>query len=70
MAVEVTQREGPLQVGGPRPLFKIHFPGSTTTYDVAPDGNKFVAITYPISHDGSQPVTLVVNWPALLEKHP
>ncbi len=70
MAVAATQREGSLQVGGPRPLFKVHFPGSTTTYDVAPDGNKFVAITYPISHDGSQPVTLVVNWPALLGKHP
>ena len=69
-AVAVRERQGLLQIGVPRPLFQANVPqGGTRDYDVAPDGNEFVMITYPTSH-GSQPVRLVVNWPTLLEKHP
>jgi hypothetical protein len=37
-------------------------------YDVTPDGQKFVVVTLALE-PGSQPLTLTLNWPALLKKH-
>jgi hypothetical protein len=36
-------------------------------YDVTSNGQKFVVVTLALDM-GSQPVTLVVNWPVLLKK--
>jgi hypothetical protein len=36
-------------------------------YDVSADGKKIVVVTLAVEQ-GSQPLTLVVNWPSLLKK--
>jgi Tol biopolymer transport system component len=66
MAVEVSSDRPELQVGTVRPLFdtrakfQLRYP-----YDVSPDGQRFL-INNMVGE--AAPVTLVVNWPALLKK--
>ena len=74
MAVEVSTN--PVFTKGPRKVL-FHAPiwgGGTTRqvfrYDVAPDGKRFLINTVPpdVATPGAQPITVVLNWPALLKR--
>ena len=49
----------------PRELFAVAAAGILAPYAVAPDGKRFLVLV-PVG--GSQPLEVVVNWPALLKK--
>ena len=68
MAVPVTVRAGSLEAGAPHPLFELRAnstPG--TQYDVTADGQRFI-VSVPVQAEGASPLTLVLNWPALLQR--
>jgi Tol biopolymer transport system component len=50
-----------------KPLFDFTKVGSRTTFDVSADGQRILALT-PRAPTTSDPVTLIVNWPALVKK--
>ena len=54
-----------LKVGSPRSLFD--FPGGLEGWDVTPDGQRFLA-NVPVLESNALPLSLVVNWTALLKK--
>jgi eukaryotic-like serine/threonine-protein kinase len=58
------------EVDSPRPLFQTMLDPTTfrQAYEVSADGNRFLMNT-PIE-TASQPLTVVLNWPALLKKAP
>jgi hypothetical protein len=66
MSAEVTTDRGRLEVGVVKPLFDLPKVGPRATYDVSSDGNRILAVTRK-GDPGSTPLTLVVNWPALLK---
>ena len=60
-----TARSSP---GKPQPLFELRAnttPG--TQYDVTADGQRFI-VSVPVQAEGASPLTLVQNWPALLQR--
>ncbi|MGH9865823.1 MAG: hypothetical protein ACRD4H_10460 [Candidatus Acidiferrales bacterium] len=63
MSAAVVEQGSTLAVGKVQPLFRPNI-GS---WDVTADGQKFVVVS-PVEQKGSQPLTLVTNWPALLKK--
>jgi len=65
MAVLVQALPNSLTVGEPKPLFKIS--GRAGTYDVAPDGQRILALP-PTGDNAASSMTVVVNWPTLLKK--
>jgi hypothetical protein len=65
MTVPVQAIPNSLIVGEPKPLFKIA--GRAGTYDVAPDGQRILALP-PAGDDAAPSMTVVVNWPTLLKK--
>ncbi len=69
MSVGVEERKGELVIGKTQALFPIDpAPGGLgSMYDVSADGKKFVVVSES-SQRLSQPLTVVVNWPALLKK--
>ena len=64
MAVEVTARNGSLDVGRVQKLFDGIVTSGGLSYDSA-DGQKFVVVD---GRSSSLPLTLVQNWPAALRK--
>jgi hypothetical protein len=68
MAAELTLAEGRVEASPPRELFALT-PAETiagySPYDTAPDGQGFLVRT-PV--DAARPLTVIVNWPALLKK--
>ncbi len=67
MAVEVRTKADSLELSPPAPLFEVaagNFSGRY--YDVAPDG-RFLANTSPQTAK-AQSFSLVVNWPAKMNK--
>ncbi|HEV2297702.1 MAG TPA: protein kinase, partial [Candidatus Acidoferrales bacterium] len=68
MGAEVTDRGTSLDIGKVQELFQT-YPAFTATsfYDVAPDGKRFIIISRKAAQS-VEPLTLVVNWPALLKK--
>ena len=57
-----------IEFSAPQPLFPL--PASyvaTYSYDVARDGQRFLVIA-PFRRQPREPLTVVVNWPALLRK--
>jgi hypothetical protein len=57
-----------LEPSAPRELFRL--PAVDTgfsPYDAAPDGQRFLVRAVP-EHGASQPLTVIVNWPALLKE--
>jgi Tol biopolymer transport system component len=67
------QKAGSLELGAPVPLFRTQLTvqGSEsnslpTSYDVAPDGQRFL-LRYP-PRDPGPSITVVLNWPAALKK--
>jgi eukaryotic-like serine/threonine-protein kinase len=69
MAVPVELGESFFRPGTPRPLFQTTLSSLSTTreYDVTPDGQRFLINQ---ANDGVEeiPITVIVNWPRLLEK--
>jgi hypothetical protein len=56
-----------VQPSAPRELFRL--PGDDigfSPYEVAPDGQRFLVRATP--QQAAQPLTVIVNWPALLKK--
>jgi Tol biopolymer transport system component len=66
MAAEVTIKDGEIQTGEVRPLFGPLTLGIGYQYDLSADGQRILAVT-PRSN-GSEPLTIVQNWPAGLKK--
>ncbi len=69
MAVPVESGENFFRPGTPKPLFQTQLPQtSTRDYDVTADGQRFL-IDQPLASDqGEVPISVVVNWPKLLQK--
>jgi Tol biopolymer transport system component len=67
MAAPVSGQGATFEVGAARPLFEVRpRSGFGYFYDVSPDGQRFLVNT--MIENTSAPITLVVNWPALLKK--
>ncbi len=68
MAAELRLTEGSVEASPPRELFALA-PAETiagySPYDTAPDGQHFLVRT-PVN--AVRPLTVIVNWPALLKK--
>jgi eukaryotic-like serine/threonine-protein kinase len=71
MSAEISEQASSVVVGKVQPLFQSNpVPAAPECmYDLEPDGKKFVIVTLA-REQGAQPLTLAVNWPALLKKHP
>jgi Tol biopolymer transport system component len=69
MSVEVKTVAGKFQVGTPKPLFQVQLASGITRnqYAVTLDGQRFLMIV-SAGETKPTPITVVVNWPALLEK--
>ena len=65
MAVEVKVEGSRFDVGRARPLFETRTGVARYPYAVSADGQRFLVVT-AAEHATSSPMTLVVNWPALL----
>jgi hypothetical protein len=68
MAAELKLGQGRLEASPPHELFALapaEAQAGSSPYDTAPDGQRFLVRT-PV--DTVRPLTVVVNWPALLKK--
>ncbi len=63
MAVSVTTSERRVSLGEARALFQAGTESIFTSYDVAPDGQRFI-LCMPLQETAPQPLTLVQNWTA------
>ena len=67
-AVEVKANGSQFEVGIPRTLFPVRATSSVGyPIDVAPDGQRFL-VPMPQQDTTTVPLSLVVNWPAALNK--
>ena len=70
MAVDVKPDSSQFEAGVPEPLFQVQLIGGgglwRNRYVVAPDGQRFL-MTVPAGEAKPAPITVVVNWPALLK---
>ncbi len=69
MAVDVNTNAAAFQAGVPKPQFQTQLDGSyrgRNMYVVSPDGKRFLMIV-PASQAKPEPITVVVNWSALLK---
>jgi Tol biopolymer transport system component/predicted Ser/Thr protein kinase len=68
MAVSVKLGADSIEASAPRELFTlpVFSNGLDAPYDVAPDGQRFLVRAAP-QQQAAQPLTLIVNWPALLK---
>ena len=67
MAAEISTTGGRIAVGTLRPLFQTSTESIFSSYDVSSDGQRFLVST-PLSDSKPQPLTLVLNWTAVLEE--
>jgi eukaryotic-like serine/threonine-protein kinase len=66
MAVEVKANGAAFEAGVPQQLFQAPLDAG---WDVTADGKRFLLDAVPrVQQSGQQPITLVLNWPALLKK--
>jgi hypothetical protein len=60
-----------MEAGAPVPLFRVaqrvEQMGGVGTYDVAPDGSRFL-IAIPPDSDRESQAHVIVNWPAALKR--
>jgi Tol biopolymer transport system component len=63
----ITASDQRLDVGEVKPLFMLPKVGRRYSYDVSPDGQRILAVTQKPGV-GSEPLTLMQNWPALVRK--
>ena len=67
MAASITEKGSAVEIGTPRELFELTTAtGSFVGYSVAPDGKQFLMVE--TAQGASEPLTLVTNWTAGLEK--
>ena len=70
MAVSLKTSGDAVEASAPRELFTLPiFSNGLVPYDVAPDGKRFLVRAVPAG-EGSQPLTLLSNWSALLKQAP
>ena len=70
MAVPVNTDAASFQAGIPKPLFQatlVPIANWRNIYFPSPDGQRFLMLT-PEGQAKPEPITVVVNWPALLKK--
>jgi dipeptidyl aminopeptidase/acylaminoacyl peptidase len=68
MVVDLTLTANPVVPSAPRALFPLPAVDiGASPYDTALDGQRFLVRAVP-EHAASQPLTVIVNWPALLKK--
>jgi Tol biopolymer transport system component len=68
MAVRTAAGAGSFNAGAPQPLFAARTPTTPGThYDVTADGQQFI-VSVPLGAQDASPLTLVLNWPALLRR--
>jgi hypothetical protein len=68
MAAELSIDQANVLVRAVRPLFKAPIrTGQGISYDASADGRKFLVNTL-VGEPQPVPITLVVNWPALLQR--
>jgi serine/threonine protein kinase/Tol biopolymer transport system component len=67
MAATVHGEGSAFAVDEVRPLFDTRLGGLRYAYDVSPDGQRFLVNTI-VEDAQAAPITLVVNWPALMKK--
>ncbi|HEV2323884.1 MAG TPA: protein kinase [Terracidiphilus sp.] len=70
MAVDVDTTSGTFKAGIPRELFQAQLVPTSywrNIYLPSPDGQRFLMLT-PASENKPEPITFLVNWPALLKK--
>jgi eukaryotic-like serine/threonine-protein kinase len=65
MAVEVTANPS-FQAGIPQPLFNVA--PNASNLQVTPDGKRFLIAAPPQQTNAEVPITVLLNWPALLKK--
>jgi hypothetical protein len=61
MAAEVNGDVSGFKVGAVRPLFMTRPGFSNYTYDVSPDGQRFL-VDNVVEQPGSESITLILNW--------
>jgi len=68
VSVELAPASG-LKLGAPEPLFqtRLEFDLNSRQFDVSADGKQFL-FAQPLEEAASLPITVVVNWPELLNK--
>ena len=69
MAVPVESGENFFRPGAPKPLFqtRLDLDPDLREYDVTPDGQRFL-LNQRLPDNADAPITVVVNWPKLLQK--
>jgi serine/threonine protein kinase len=69
MAVDVKTDSAQFETGEPKQLFQaqLHYNFRRNQYVVTPDGQRFLLV-YPRELEEPLPITVVVNWPALLKE--
>lgn len=67
MAAEVTLGKDRVDVGAVRFLFDLPWVGPRIMHDITPDAERILALAQQPA-TASAPLTLIVNWPALLKK--
>jgi Tol biopolymer transport system component len=69
MSAPVDSGPAGLTVGVPKTLFqtRLEFDTVQRQYDVSADGKRFL-LAQPLEESASVPITVIVNWPALLKK--
>jgi Tol biopolymer transport system component len=71
MSVSFDSRPASVKLGVPKPLFqtRAEFDVVPRQYDVSADGKRFL-LAQPLEESASVPITVIVNWPALLKRGP
>ncbi len=68
MSVPVESGENFLRPATPKALFQTSLvPGGLREYDVTRDGKRFL-LNVPVVDSAEEPITVIVNWPKLMEK--
>jgi hypothetical protein len=70
MAVEVHTVAGQFQAAIPKPLFQAQLVQGLlwrNRYVVSANGQQFLMLS-PVRNSEANPITVVLNWPALLER--
>jgi Tol biopolymer transport system component len=68
MSVEVRESAADFKVASPHRLFQLQLPDNAGFYDVARDGKRFLVNARTL-REQSAPLTVIANWPALLQNY-
>src|SRR5882762_9393264 len=67
MAAKVTQNGSEVAIDVARPLFQTQAQSFLPSFDVSPDGRRFIIVT-AVPQKSPSPITVVINWDAALRK--